>query len=543
MDSSTRDIDSILREALGVMFRHTLKDAGNDELEEIITTILNLKNRAERNRLYRQGKTPSPPPEITKEEQEALDRIEARLKKNIEENRNKLSTRSVEYAPMQPALNSPPRIPRSPDPFNGGETADVINHPPGRVLFEACAKGGPSARKRVKGWRENTLGYPAFRDPQRVKGEWTVYFDHDGSPPDEVWRRVEGLSALHTKVALFFMARICDPRSNAKYPTQNPVGVSYEDLRSVLGFTKRGKAWEDFKAKTNEIVKDLADLKATVRGILINGKPDGIAECALFTISKIWNAQSDIFGEQVQIGWLVDPGPWARHYFNSETKPWLSTLHRALLELDHRGVRRSDVLALHIATLLFMVAGGSQFKERAITRTVAELLELAGELPEPEHRGANWANRTSEALSAALETLLGNKLLASVEYGPTYPDPGDRGRGWAERWLASTVTMTTPEAASILGQKPTDVPAGNVPPRLAKKRQTRKSLTPGERLDKTTAERLRARIAEHFPNQTQAAKYLGTTQSTLSRVLNRATTPKPELAASIRAFLDIPQET
>ena len=178
-----------------------------------------------------------------------------------------------------------------------------------------------------------------------------------------------------------------------------------------------------------------------------------------------------------------------------------------------------------------------------MTRTVADLLELVGELPEPEHRGANWANRTAEALSAALETLLGNKLLASVQYGPTYPDPGDRGRGWSERWLTATVTMTTPEAAAILGQQPTEVPAGKVPPRLVKKRQARKPLTPGERLDKTTAERLRARIAEHFLNQTQAAKHLGTTQSTLSRVLNRATTPKPELMASIRAFLDSPQET
>lgn len=532
-------MDDKLRRVL----RHAMKDMDDDELDDIIGTIMKLRKEVDRELLYRQGKTPDYPSELTADDWEALDRITELLKSKVGKKQPELSTGVVEYEPMETAHFLPPRIPRSPDPFNGGETADVINHPPGRVLFEACAKGGPGARKRVKGWKENTLGYPAFREPQRIKGEWTVYFEHDGSPPDEVWRRVEGLSALHTKVALFFMARICDPRSNAKYPAQNPVGVSYEDLRSVLGFTKRGKALEDFKTKANLIVKDLADLKATVRGILINGKPDGIAECSLFTISKVWHAQYDMFGEQVQIGWLVDPGPWARHYFNNETRPWLSTLHRALLELDHRGVRRSDVLALHIATLLFMVAGGTQFKECAMTRTVAELLELAGELPEPEHRGANWANRTAEALSAALETLLGNKLLASVQYGPTYPDPGDRGRGWAERWLAATVTMTTPEAAAILGQKPTEVPAGKVPPRLVKKRQARKTLAPGERLDKTTAERLRARIAEHFLNQTQAAKHLGTTQSTLSRVLNRATTPKPELMARIRAFLDSPQET
>ena len=307
--------------------------------------------------------------------------LEGRIEKHERDGGN------VEYTPMEQAIQTPLKIPRSPDPFHDADKAVIGNNGPLHVLLEATAKGGPKARTQVNGWKENTQGHPVFRTPQRIKGDWTVYFRNDGSTAADAWKRVEGLSALHSKIALFFLARICDPRSKARYPSDNPVGVSYEDLRNALGFKKRGKALEDFKQTANEIVKDIADLEATVRGIMINGKPDGIAECAIFTITKVWHAQQVLFGEQAQIGWMVDPGPWARRYFNNEAKPWLATLHRTLLELDHRGTRRAEVLALHIATLLFVVAGGDQFKKQAITRTVAELLELAGELPEPEHRG------------------------------------------------------------------------------------------------------------------------------------------------------------
>lgn len=466
-----------------------------------------------------------------------------------------LEGNSVQYTPMEQAIQVPPKVPRSIDPFDEDDRAVVGNNGPLHVLLEAHAKGGPRARELVNGWKDNTLGHPVFRDPQRIKGDWTVYFRNDGSTPAEAWKRVEGLSARHTKVALFFLARICDPRSKARYPSENPVGVSYEDLRNALGFKNRGKALEEFKETANTIVKDIADLEATVRGIMINGKPDGIAECPIFSISKVWHAQQVLFGEQVQIGWMVDPGPWARRYFNNDAKPWLATLHRTLLELDHRGTRRAEVLALHIATLLFVVAGGDQFKKQAITRTVAELLELAGELPEPEHRGAHWAKRTAEALSVALETLLRSKLLAAVEFGEGYPtdpdtDPEDderdklkRGKGWAERWLKATVTMTTPEAAAILGQVFTEPPAATPPAkvqaRLEKKQKARKPVK-GERFNSETAARLRAAITEHYGTQENAARFFKCTGATLSRAVNGINAPKPELAKKLLALLDSP---
>lgn len=429
-----------------------------------------------------------------------------------------------------------PKVPTTPSPFKDKGTALIGNNPPCHVLFEAVAKGGPHARTLAKGWKENTRGIPVFRDPQRVKGDWTVFFDPQADNLLAPWGRVEGLSALHTKLGLFALAKICDPRNEMRHPNKEPVGVSYEDFRRALGL--REKPMAEVKPLVDKLVKDWADLKATVRGIMINGKPDGIAECSLFVVSKVWDKQFEMFGERVQIGWLFDPGPWAKHYFNRDAKPWLSTLQAAVLDLDHRGVRRADVLALHIATLLFVVAGGDHFQRESITRTVAELLEIAGELPEPEHRSANWANRTAEALHIALETLRGWRLVATVEYSPRYPDPGDRGKGWVERWLSASITLTTPEAVAFLGQTVPE-PTVKLPARLEKKPRARKlEPVPNERLDETTAANLRAAIAQRFPNQRKAAEHFGCSQSALSRAISRITVPSPELAKKIKAFLD-----
>lgn len=432
-----------------------------------------------------------------------------------------------------------PKIPRTTTPFDSDGRARVANNPPCHVLFEAIAKGGPNARNLEHGWEENNVNpeQPMFRTPQRVKGDWTVFFDVNSGPVADQWGRVKGLSALHTKAGLFFFAKMCDPRNAMRHPSKEPVGVSYEDLRHALGLTEKPMA--AFKAQADSLVKDLQDLKATVRGIMINGKPDGIADCSLLTISKVWDKQYEFFDERAIIGWLIDPGPWAKHYFNQDAKPWLSTLQQAVLDLDHRGVRRADTLALHIATLLFIVAGGDQFEKQSITRTVAELLESAGELLEPEKRSKDWAGRTAEALHVALETLLAMKLVAHIAYGLGYPDAGDRGKGWVERWLSATVTLTTPEAAEFLGQDVPE-PVKHLPARLERKRKAKKT-PPGEKLDTATAEQLRARIAQRFPNQETAAAYFGCTQSVLSRTINRVTAPGVELATRIRAFVDSPE--
>ncbi len=438
------------------------------------------------------------------------------------------------------------RIPTTTSPFDGEGNAVVGNNPPCSVLFQAITKGGKDARKKKHGWTSSTINTetPVFRTPQRTRGDWTVFFDMTNTPNNSgAWSRVEGLSPLHTKLGLFCLAKICDPRNQMRHPAKDPVGVSYEDLRRALGL--RGKPMAEFKPLADRLVRDLADLKATVRGIMINGQPDGIAECALFVISKVWDKQFPLFEERVQIGWLFDPGPWARHYFNRDGRAWLSTLQRTILELDHRDARKADVFALHIATLLFAVAGGDQFKTQAVTRTVEDLLEIVGELPEQEERGEHWAGRTRDRLETALETLLTVKLTAAVEYGPTYPDPGDREKGWVERWLSATITLTSPEAAEFLARDLPETPnARQLPPPRERKRR-KKTNTPLEapvRFDEQTTATLRAYIAQNYPSHAAAAQHLGCSKTTLSFILNRARPAAPKLAEKLQAWLDSPKK-
>ena len=428
------------------------------------------------------------------------------------------------------------KIPTTPPPFDADGKAVMTNNGPCHVLLEAIPKGGPNARKKPNGFKEVAPGRVAFQTPQHRDGDWTVYFDPQSDSPLTQWERVEGLSPLHTKVALFALAKICDPRNNGKHPNKKPIGISYKDLQRAIGL--REMPMEEFKPLANRLVKDCSELLATVRGITMpDGKTDGIADCPVFYISKVWDERLFDTGEFYQIGWLIDPGMWAKYYFNTEAAPWLSVLQESLLGLDHRNARRAEVMALHIGTLLFVVAGGNQYKKRAITRYVWELLELAGELLEPEHRGAHWANRTAEALHVALETLRGARLVATVEYSPDYPDPSEQGKGWVERWLNATITLTTPEAAAFLEQD-APAPKAKLPPRLEKKLQRKPDKRPGERLDDTTAARLRAAIAHRFVNQEQAAHYFKCSRPLLSKVLNGQRTVNAELAAKFKALLD-----
>jgi DNA-binding XRE family transcriptional regulator len=132
-------------------------------------------------------------------------------------------------------------------------------------------------------------------------------------------------------------------------------------------------------------------------------------------------------------------------------------------------------------------------------------------------------------------------LLACYNFSSDYPEPGDRGRGWVERWLKAKVYLTTPEALAKLEQEPQQAT-----PRLIKRRvrglgKTKKPLVRGQYLDAATV----AAIYEAYKsrNWTQAtfAKELKIARPTLSNVLNGKEAPSAGLANRIRAFLDSPK--
>lgn len=293
---------------------------------------------------------------------------------------------------------------------------------------------------------------------------------------------------------------------------------------------------------------DLSELTTDVRDIWIPGRktPSHIPKARLFDIAEFYE-QLDLHDgtEHTPIAWGIRGGVWTEFYFvDGSTAGWVSNMSRTLLELDHRENRKAEGLAFKIGAMFLVVAGGTDFRNRTISPTVAQILTKVGEFPDEAHRGANWAGRMYENLGLSLDALQSGGVLAAYSFGPTYPEAGNRGRGWVSRWLDATVNLTAPEAAEM-EQRVVDRTAESRPHIVAwekKQRQQiakkpRKPLEPGQNLDVETVTAIRKAQAERYWNQTTLAKELGVAQGTLSNVLNRTYAPSVELAARIRAFL------
>jgi DNA-binding XRE family transcriptional regulator len=133
-------------------------------------------------------------------------------------------------------------------------------------------------------------------------------------------------------------------------------------------------------------------------------------------------------------------------------------------------------------------------------------------------------------------------MLASYNFSSDYPEPGNRGRGWAESWLKAKVYLTTPEAAAKLKLNLPQVTPG-VPERKRRVRglgRTKKPLQRGQYLDATTIAAIYNAYKARNWTQATLAKELKIARPTLSNVLTGKESPSVELAKRIRAFLEKP---
>lgn len=506
---------------------------------KLSNTLTNLMKNVDRENEFRNGKEPQGPCELRPEDWEVISWVQDILRK-----------RGVEYDPMQPTTHSPPRIPRSPDPFIGGEKAPVPNNPFTHFFLSAVADGGPQARYKQKGWCDNQFD----NSPQYLKenlagagAQWRAAFDAQSRNAAELWGIVERLNTLHMHVSMYFLAKMGDPRNGVNYPLMEAVTISTEELLRVKCIQTRGHRRQLLQKDIAQCVKDLADMTTDVKNIIVNGKRAHIPNCKLFHIAEIYEEQLDLLGppERVPVGWAVQAGMWASFWFKNEGgRYWVSAMARTLLELDHGVNKRTQTLAFRIGALMLTVAGGTDYRNKSLSMTIWEMLRDIGELPGEEYRGRDWARRTADALQAALDTLLEAGLLASYTFGPTYPDAGDRGKGWSERWLTATLTITTPEAAALAAM----VKAGTakLPERLEKKRRNRGTGKPKRALEGKqylSGEDIAAIYAAYKArnwSQATLAKHVKCARPTLSNILNKREAPSAELAARIRAFLDSP---
>ncbi len=188
---------------------------------------------------------------------------------------------------------------------------------------------------------------------------------------------------------------------------------------------------------------------------------------------------------------------------------------RVLLELDHREVRGSALMAKKIGQRVVLMNEALRLSGPLALR-IDRLLERIGELPLQEERSRNWAGRTRDRFDEALLALQEAGMFAEVSwpggYGPGHPD---RGRGWVDRWLAAKVVITLPQKAPELpaeaGHKV--LPAYRRRPRAPKAQQTKSGPIDGVAI--------RSARNDRYLSQKALARQLGISVPYLSQLERR----------------------
>ncbi len=448
----------------------------------------------------------------------------------------------------------PPSIPHSPDPFAMNE-GKAPNNPVTYFLLSALADGGPLARYKWGGWHEN----PHSGGPQYIKqhkgSKWCASIDPTNYPDmtlgdaEMQWATVERLSPMHMQAALFLLSKLGDTRNNVAHPMLEAVTITSDEFLRIKSITRKGHSRQIIQRDIAQCMHDLAGMRADVRNVKIwmdgEHRRANLANCGLFDITEVYEEQirTDGLVDKLSVGWAVRAGVWAQYYLSQEGRYWVSAIARCLLELDHRSNRRPDTIALKIGILCFTIAGGTHFRNGPVEKTVRELLKSLGELPIEERRGAHWANRTDAALSEALARLVDLGVLVTYGFGPTYPDPNDRGRGWVDRWLSAKVSMTGAEAAAMTQAAKQQALANARRSTKARRNRgagrPRKQMEEGQYLNHETTAGIVAKYKGRlFWNQETLAKHVGISRSHLSNVLNRREPASKGLAVKLRDFLN-----
>lgn len=435
-----------------------------------------------------------------------------------------------------------PVIPKGPNIFGDDNKATVINNQHSSVVLEMIMKSGPLARWLVDGWHENQFsGDPQFlkRLPTWRGGSMMGFFEAQARNAAELWAKVEAVDMLYADVYLGILGALGDPRNKAHFPLLTPVIINSDQLLEYANIRRHGHNRDLLKIRIAEdVIPFLKELTVDIRGIPYGNRTVSIPNCKVFDIVEVYEDLLPFPGEPQRkaVGWAIRAGMWANYWFQESGRYWVSAMSRLLLTLDHRQNRRPEMLAKKIGLLLLTVEGGTDSRNYSLIKSVRELLAVIGELPDDRHRGTHWASQLEQALREALNRLLAHHLLAAVKFSEDYPEPGDRGRGWVERWLNSEITLTTPEAAMKLNDRPAGFKG-----RQQRNRGTgkpRKLLTPGRYLTETEIAAVRRKCAEQNRLMKDLAREMGVAAPTLSNVLTRRETAGDALLGKLKTFLN-----
>jgi len=433
------------------------------------------------------------------------------------------------------------RIPYAPD--SPQENTEAPNNPPVHYALECINNGGPLTRGLSGGWEENQFDGTPQRVRLHISGHDSTFYasiDREGRGTPEMWAVVKRFSPLHSQVAAYCLTTMGNRSNKCAYPFKQTVDITADEFLEMKGTVVRG---EDRRALLQEIancIKDLSELTIDIRNIEYNGKRAHIPNCKLFHIAEVYEETTacDNADKPLPIGWKILGGVWTDYYFiDGEKYYWFdSSMKKGLFELDHRDNRPIEALAARIGITILTIAGGDRHRKTTLEYKVSKVLDVCGALLKEEHRGKNWAPRIREALEGALEELVRIKKLASYSFGATYPDPGDRGRGWVETWLKATIFMTTPEAVAYMEGRPLiESKAGQPQKYLAAPKQP---IDKKQILDLDTIAAIeKARLANNWTQET-LARELGITQPQLSKTLGRIRRADPGMVGKIHEILN-----
>ncbi|MGQ9569160.1 MAG: helix-turn-helix domain-containing protein [Anaerolineae bacterium] len=404
-------------------------------------------------------------------------------------------------------------------------------------------KGGKKARLLQGGWEASSTGAPLYQHVGRRGGRIIAYPDPPRGPLDPIptveklWEFVESLSPFTGDVALAVLAQMGEPSlgDRPRYPLLQPVKINADAILRYKGLQRYGMERRLLRERVAEEMRRLQSLRFDVEKFPVynpetrkwEGKGQSWRGDRLFDIVEVEQYQPDFWDgkEQVEIAWSVRAGQWAYYWLNAQGRAYVARMARALLELDHRENRATEVMAKKIGQRVALLSYG----DKVLEFRIGKLLEDIGELIVPDMRPKDWAGRTKERFDEAMLALKEAGIFSDVQWPDGYgPGDPDRARGWPERWLRASVIITLPEQAPE--PAPKELPA-LLP---ARKRPKRK---PAKEQRISGAALRRTRIERNW-RQAELAQALGISKGYLSAIETGKRLPSSDLAARIRAWME-----
>ena len=366
------------------------------------------------------------------------------------------------------------------------------------------------------------------------------------SSADTLWGYVESLSVFTADVALAVLAQMCEPSvgDRPKFPLLQPVQIKAHDILRYKGIQRRGGERRALLRRIHDEMERLRGLKFDVECFGTVDPTTGRSESVswrgdrLFDIVRLEVIQETLLGEtrDIEVAWQVRAGQWAYSWLSPQARVWVGKMARALLELDHRDNRGPAVLAKKLGQRVLLLYHALR-RKNPLKLSIRNLLTDIGELPQPQARDAHWAGKTRDNFEQAMLRLGpgdsltdGVSIFQKVEWPEGHgPDDSDRCKGWPERWLSASVSITMPDSPQRALEATTEVKPGR-----ARWRRASKSFRE-EKIGPTVRE---ARLNRETPwTQQKLAKHLRIASTYLSLIECGQRRPSKELASRMGNWL------